>query len=300
MTQASKTRDRTDPSVWHALSVDEAIPVDAAAKAHMIKDLQNWTRNYLLIPSRMIANIGLATIMTVKRLLPFQFRSYYLMHRLAVWFLNTFVTPEANYLIVRHFSLGSNIVNFLIDNGPDPAIAHSDLYPRTVEALADNAFLEHDLILYNFVIDYHEAQQRHPNWLTEVQKRGLDFSSIRPIAVDVDTTQRGWLQVLDMESALELFKICYSLFTTSDEFHRAVLSLQFDESFALYFTKLTGDAAWNHIITNRHPLAPNSAFAAANNLLLHGMLSEYLHRYLELAASSTKTHSVVSFQHQID
>jgi hypothetical protein len=289
MTQTCEDRDRDHPSVWEALYCDEAIPVDAIAKAYMIKDLKSWSRNYLLFPSKIIANVSLAVIMTVKRLLPFQFRSYRLMHTMAVWFLNTFVTPEANYLIVRHIGIGSNIVNFLIDNGPNRAIVRSELYPRTVEDLADNVFLEHDLILYNFVLDYHAAQKQQPNWLEAVQQRGLDYGGVRPVQVEIDTTRRGRLQVLDMESALELFKICYSLFTTSDEFHRAVLSLQFDESFALYFSQVTGDRDWNHIITNRHPLAPNSAFSAARNLLLHGVVSEYLHRYLELQAKASQS-----------
>ena len=288
MTWTSAPRDRRDPSVWDALYLDSAIPVDLQAKAYMVKDLQSWSRNYLLTPIKVIANIGLAIIMTVKRLLPFQFRSYWLMHRMAVWFLNTFTTPEACYLIVRHLCIGSNIINFLADNGPDLTMPRSDLYPRTVEDLADNAFLEHDLILYNFVLDYQAAQQEHPNWLPEVQQRGLTYRSIRPIELDIDVSQRDWLQVLDMESALELFKICYSLCVTSDEFHRAVVSLQFDESFGLYFSQLTGDYDWNHVITNRYPLAPNSPFAAAHNLLLHGVLSEYLHRYLELRASAAR------------
>lgn len=284
-------RDRQDPNHWDALYADQAIPVDPIAKAHMVKDLQSWSRNYLLIPIKVIANLGLGTIMTVKRLLPFQFRNYRLMHRLAVWFLSTFTTPEANYLIVRHLAIGSNIVNFLIDNGPDPTMERSDLYPSTVTDLADNAFLKHDVVLYNFVLDYHHAQRVNPDWLAEVQQRGLDFSSVRPIQVNVDVTRRGWLQVLDMESSLELFKICYSLCVTSREFERAVLSLQFDESFAQYFSQLTGDYRWNHVVTNRHPLAPNSPFAAAHDLLLHGVLSEYLHRYLELAAQATRTDS---------
>lgn len=286
MTYLPEPRDRQDPNHWDALYFDQGIPVDPVAKAYMVKDLKSWSRNYLLIPIKVVANISMGIIMTVKRLLPFQFRSYWLMHRLAVGFLNTFATPEACYLIVRHLGIGSNIVNFLIDNGPDPTLPRSTLYPRRVEDLAANAFLEHDIILYNFVLDYHAAQRANPGWLEEVQRRGLDFSSLRPLEVEVDMTRRGWLQVLDMESALELFKICYSLCVTSREFQRAVLSLQFDESFAQYFSQLTGDYRWNHVVTNRHPLAPNSPFAAARDLLLHGVLSEYLHRYLELAAAA--------------
>ncbi|MEB3230604.1 MAG: hypothetical protein VKJ64_06315 [Leptolyngbyaceae bacterium] len=284
--QWQKERDRRDPNPWQAVYIDQAIPIDPTVKAYMVKDLQRWSRNYLLIPIRIIANLGMGMIMTLKRLLPFQFRSYWLMHQMAVWFLKTFTSPEACYLIVRHLCIGSNIVNFLIDNGPDPNLPRSELYPRRIEDLAANAFLEHDLILYNFVFDYHEAQERYPDWLATVRQRGLDFSGMRPIEVDIDMTQRGWFQVLDMESSLELFKICYSLCVTSDEFARAVLSLQFDESFGLYFSKVVGNYDWNHTVTNRHPLAPNSAFDAARDLLLHGVVSEYMHRYLELAAEA--------------
>lgn len=275
-------RDRTDPNAWDALYLDGAIPVDPVAKAYMIQDLRSWTRIFLLVPIRLLANISLAIIMVLKRLLPFQFSNYTLMHRLAAWFLNTFVSPEACYLIVRHICLGSNIVNFLIENGPDPTIESSKLYPCTVNDLAKNAFLEHDLILYNFVLDYNEAQRKNPHWLQQVHDRGLTYTSIQPVNIDIDVTRRSWLQVLDLESAIELFKIIYSFWLTCDEFERAVLSLEFDENFGCYISAITGDYNWNHVITNRHPLAPESPFAAAHNLLLHGIITEYLHRYLEL------------------
>ncbi len=107
-----------NPHTWDLVYLDNAIPMDATAKAYMVKDLNNWTRNYLLIPIKLIANLLLAMIMTLKQLLPFQFKAYALMHYSAAWFLNNFVSSEACYLIVLHSGLGSNIVNFLIDNGP--------------------------------------------------------------------------------------------------------------------------------------------------------------------------------------
>ncbi|MEM7593230.1 MAG: hypothetical protein AAF383_17245 [Cyanobacteria bacterium P01_A01_bin.83] len=278
-----------DPNTWDVVYLDNAIPMDATAKAYMVKDLNNWTRNYFLIPIKLIANLLLALIMTLKRLLPFQFKAYGLMHHSAAWFLNNFVSPEACYLIVRHLSLGSNIVNFLIDNGPDPRIAKSQLYPRTVADLANNAFLEHDLILYNFVCDYHQAEQANPDWLQKIDKDNLNFDSLQAIEIEINFTKRRWMRILDLESAIELFKIFYSLCLTSDEFARAVLSLQFDESFGIYFSKITDDYDWNHVITNRHPLLPNSPFNASRDLMLHGIVTEYLHKYLELKFRLNKT-----------
>ncbi|MEM9507125.1 MAG: hypothetical protein AAGA16_05475 [Cyanobacteria bacterium P01_E01_bin.35] len=274
--------DPLDPNAWDLVYLDNAIPMDATAKAYMVKDLNSWTRNYLLIPIKLIANLLLALIMTVKRILPFQFKAYGLMHNSAAWFLNNFVAPEACYLIVRHLGLGSNIINFLIDNGPDPHIAKSKLYPRTVADLANNTFLEHDLILYNFVHDYHQAEQENPDWLLQIEKDNLNFASLQPLKVEIDFTQHRWRRILDLESALELFKVFYSLCLTSNEFARAVLSLQFDESFGIYLSKLTDDYDWNHVITNRHPLLPNSPFNASRDLMLHGIVTEYLHKYLQL------------------
>jgi hypothetical protein len=275
--------DRLNPSTWDVLYLDGSIPLDDIAKAYMLRDLQSWTRNYLLIPIKLIANFLLAIIMTLKRLLPFQFHAYKFMHRSASFFLDRFVSPEACYLIVRHICLGSNIVNFLIENGPDPSIPKSVLYPRTVQELAENAFLEHDLILYNFVVDYHLAQSKHPDWLQQVRDRGLSFASIQPVQIDIDFSKRRWLKILDLESAIELFKVFYSLCLTSDEFARAVISLQFDENFGCYVSAITNDYRWNHLIVNRHPLIPNSPFHAARDLFLHGLTTEYLHRYLELS-----------------
>ncbi|HLO47539.1 MAG TPA: hypothetical protein VK211_03840 [Kamptonema sp.] len=274
--------NRLNPNHWDVLFVDQSIPVDLVAKSYMIRDLHNWTRSYLLIPIKIIANLLLALIMTVKRLLPFQFSAYTLMHKSAVFFLNNFVSPEACYLIVRHICLGSNIVNFLIDNGPDPQIEKSKLYPRTVDDLANNAFLEHDIILYNFVWDYNQARQNNPNWLQEIKKRGINYDSIQPAEVEIEFHKRRWLRILDLESAIELFKVFYSLCLTSDEFARAVLSLQLDENFGVYISQITDNYDWNHVIRNRQPLAPNSPFNAARDLFLHGIVSEYLYRYLEI------------------
>lgn len=284
--------NRRDPNTWDVLYLDQAIPVDLQAKAYMIQDLRSWTRIYLLIPIKIIANILLAVIMTVKRLLPFQFTAYKLMHKSAVIFLKNFASPEASYLIIRHICMGSNIINFLIDNGPDLNIQKATLYPRNLDDLADKmAFLEHDLILYNFVWDYHQAQKANPHWLEQVKSRPINYESVQPVEVEMDFKKRRWMRILDLESAIELFKVFYSLCLTSDEFFRAVVSLQFDENFGLYVSQITQDTQWNHLIMNRHTLAPNSPFNAARDLFLHGILTEYLYRYLEIQKALSESHS---------
>ncbi|WP_310417336.1 DUF6999 family protein, partial [Chamaesiphon sp. OTE_8_metabat_110] len=49
---------------------------------------------------------------------------------------------------------------------------------------------------------------------------------------------------------------------------------------------------WNHVIANRNPLAPENPFGAARRLLLHGIITEYLHRYLELGRAANELATV--------
>ncbi|MEG4484560.1 DUF6999 family protein [Microcoleus sp. D2_18a_B4] len=49
----------------------------------------------------------------------------------------------------------------------------------------------------------------------------------------------------------------------------------------LAYVSITGNCNWNHVIVNRHPLGPNSRLNAARDLFLHGIIAEYLYRYLQ-------------------
>ncbi|MEO0947184.1 MAG: hypothetical protein AAFY11_03395, partial [Cyanobacteria bacterium J06641_5] len=67
MIRTPEPHDRRDPPVWDALYLDGAIPIDPLVKSYMVKDLQSWSRVYLLLPIKLIANLVLAIVMTVKR-----------------------------------------------------------------------------------------------------------------------------------------------------------------------------------------------------------------------------------------
>jgi hypothetical protein len=274
---------RQDPNHWDVVLIDQALPMDPTAKACLVKDKQTWSRIYLLPIIQLISNILLFIVLVIKHVIPVQFHFYGSMHQLASWFLKTWVTPEGAYFVLRHINIGSNIINFLIDNGPDINIEKSNLYPENIDALTkDFMFMKHDFNLYNFIYDYHQAEKVNPNWIQEVHQRGIQFDSIISPSIEVDFSQRKWSQFLDMQSTVELFKVIYCFCLTRHEFERAVVSLQFDESFGLYFSKIMNDYRWNHVVTNRHPLISNSPFASGRNVFLHAIVTEYLHQYLEL------------------
>ncbi len=278
-----RPHDRQDPHTWDIVYLDQALPMDPLTKACWIKDRQNWTRAYVLGPIRVITSVVLAVVMVLRRVIPVPLRAHGLMHQITVWLFKAIATPEASYLLVRHFSVGSNVINFLIDNGPDPEITKSKLYPHTVDDLNGNTFVNRDLNLYNFVYDYHQAEQQDPNWLETVHRRGITFNSIQSVEIDVPLQRRQrWIQFLDLESSLELLKIIYAACLTSKELERSVVSFQFNESFGLYFSRLMNDYRWNHVVRNAHPLVPASAFDLSRHFILHAITLEYLHRYLEL------------------
>jgi hypothetical protein len=279
---AVSPRNRQDPNYWDALFLDTSLPVDPVAKACMIKDLRNPTRRYLLGPVRLICNVLMGLVLVFKRLVPLRFSFYGAMHHVLYFLLKTFVTPEANYLVLRHFWLEGNIENFVLDNGTDPGVPRMKLFPRRLEELVDNAFNQHDWDLYNCVLDYAEARRRDPSLLRRVRERPLRYDSIRPPVVELDLSRRGFFQRIDLETAFEVLKVIYPPFLPLRELDRAVLSLQFDENLLAYVAELTGDDTWRYLATNRLPLAPVPYFQASRRLFEHFIVIEALHHTLML------------------
>ena len=64
----------------------------------------------------------------------------------------------------------------------------------------------------------------------------------------------GWLNFIDLESAIEMYTPMYQLLLTDSDFWRACNSLQLDETIALYATTLIGDHRFLGLVNNRHPI----------------------------------------------
>ena len=74
------------------------------------------------------------------------------LHRTIHWGLRTFGSPEANTLILRHFHVGTELLAFIKANAGPVQIETVPLRPRTLKDLEDNVFLQHDLNVFNFII----------------------------------------------------------------------------------------------------------------------------------------------------
>ena len=107
-----------DPSPWQALFYDRSIPFDQNAKAAFLYDSQSKSRQFLHPFVRLFARLAIGVLQLLKVFWPKVLTSPKLLHLSLYWGMKYWVTPEANYLILRHFNLGSEVLRFIADNVP--------------------------------------------------------------------------------------------------------------------------------------------------------------------------------------
>jgi hypothetical protein len=152
-------RDRANPSIWEALRADPTLQFDQRAIELLARDQRRWTRRYLQLPASVASRVVVAVICLLKRLLPVQFAAHATMDRLCVWFLRRFVSPEAVELLVRHFIVETNLLNVIAENCGPGDIPRVELLPTSLAELGDGAVIQHDLNVYNLVIDLGEQER---------------------------------------------------------------------------------------------------------------------------------------------
>jgi Family of unknown function (DUF6999) len=269
-----------DPNPWLALYLDMSLPLSDEVKAALLANSGSRSRQFLLPLVRPCAKLSILAFQVLKIFVPNKLTSPRLLHRLIYWGLKAFVRPDANYLILRHFHIGSEILEFVATNVPGIEIPLNPLRPRTLKDLVDNVFLKHDLNIYNFLIRLNREMKAKGIALAKQQNLNLACITDGPFQIDEDSLPKGWPHSLDLESAVEVYTPLYQLFLTDSDFWRACNSLQLDETVALYTSKLIGDASYMSLVNNKHPLIPLSTLQAGYRLLLHGLAAECLHATL--------------------
>lgn len=274
----SRPYDERDPSPWLALYLDQSTPLPDEVKAAWLTDSSSASRQYLLPFLRPLARTFIVLFQIVKVFVPRRWSSSRLLHRILAWGLQHFVSPEANWLILRHFHLGSQVLAFIGRNSPAP-VATSPLEPPDIAALKEDLFLKHDLNLFNFVIRLNRALREQG--LTLRPPEQVDFSMIRDPGLKLDAMPRGRLNFLDLQSAIELFTPLYQLMLTDNDFWRAANSLQLDETIGIYTATLLAAPEHLVLVNNKHPLVPLSTLRAGHRLVIHGLSTEMLHSLLQ-------------------
>jgi hypothetical protein len=270
--------DRRDPSPWLALYLDQSIPIDDSAKAALLRCQDSFSRRALLPIIRPLARLSIVLVQLVRLVLPKRLASSYLLHHTIYKGLKYFVMPEANYLILRHFNIGSEILAFIADNVPGTSVEPNPLRPQKLEDLLNDTFLIHDLNIFNFIIQLNASLRAQGREIEH--RKDLDFKAISDTPLVWEATPRRWHHCIDVHTAIEFYTPLYGLFLSDHDFWRASNSLQLDETIALYVARIVGSSEYIGLVNNKHPLVPISTLAAGQRLMIHGLGSEMLHAYL--------------------
>ena len=267
-----------DPNPWLALYLDTSVPFHPEAKAAILVDSASWSRQFLLPLIRPFCRAAICVLKVVKTVVPNAISSSWLLHHSIYHGLRRFVSPYANYLIMRHFHMASELLEFVAVNTKGVEMTLNPLRPQTLYDLTEDVFLKHDLNIYNFIIAIN--RQLNERGLELEPKQPLNYDCITDGDFPIEKMPSGALNILDLESAIEIYTPAYQLLLTDSDFWRAANSLQLDETVALYVTTLIGDHKFLGLVNNRHPIVTKSVLNAAHRLMLHGLAVELLHAYL--------------------
>jgi hypothetical protein len=270
--------DRDDPNPFLAIYLDQSIPFNEEAKAAYLKDCSSRSRQFLLPVLRPFARLLIILLQIYKIIVPKAFTSSRLLHRVLYWGMKTFVSPSANFMILRHFYLGSEVLQFIRDNVPGVDIAMNPLKPTNLEPVKDDLFLIHDLNLYNFVINLNKELREKGIEITKRER--LDFAAITSAPLPIEPMPKRWTNFMDLTTAIECFTPVYQMFLSDNDFWRATNSLQLDETIGILASKIVGSNDRLALINNKHPMVPLTTLSAGFRLVLHGLATEQLHALL--------------------
>lgn len=108
----------------------------------------------------------------------------------------------------------------------------------------------------------------------------LSFDAISDGDFGIEPMPDRWYNLLDLQTAIELFTPVYQLFLTDNDFWRATNSLQFDEVIGIYVARILTQPHNLVLLNNKHPMVPESTLRAGYRLVLHGLSSEMLYELL--------------------
>jgi len=281
--------DPRDPNPWLALYLDTSVPFHPHAKAAILLDSSSKSRQFVLPLIRPFCRLGLCLFKLLKTLVPNAIASSWLLHQSIYRGLKWFVSPYANYLIMRHFHMASELLQFVAVNTRGVEMKLNPLYPQSLHDLVHDVFLKHDLNIYNFIIEINRQLNEQGLELEPVSS--LDYDCVTDGEFSIEQMPKGWLNFLDLESAIEIYTPMYQLLLTDSDFWRACNSLQLDETIALYATTLMNDHRFLGLVNNRHPIISESILGAAHRLMLHGLAVELLHAHLVKNKRNQQTHA---------
>ncbi|HRJ65680.1 MAG TPA: hypothetical protein PLW48_00965 [Alphaproteobacteria bacterium] len=278
--------DEKNPDPWRALLLDRSTFIGEGVKTALMRNNASRSRQFLLPIVRPLARLTIGITQLLRIILPRRMTSPRALHAIICWGMKTFVSRDANYLILRHFNIGSQILGFLNRNLAGGALSAHPLLPRKIADVGNNTFIQHDLNIYNFIINLNDYLRGNQKTISALPLEKIDFSPIRPFDQEFEPLPDKWHNFLDLQSAIELYTPMFGLLLSDDDFWRASNSLQLDETIATYVAQLFGRPEILSVVNNRHPMIPLSTFEAGFRLMLHGYDAENLYGFINAMKES--------------
>lgn len=261
-------------SIWTAILADPTVPFDRDTLNLVVADQRQCSRRWLYPVVRPISRTAVLLIRILKRLSPVRFSAHSTMDGLCVWFLRRFVSPTAGALLVRHFIVETNLLNFVVRNAGLVGVEEVTLRPTTLAQLGNSAVIQHDLNVYDVLIAL------GIQWPGRQEIAGvLDFSMLEVPPIDVSPRARRFLQ-LDIQTALCLMNIPFALCLTDEEYQRAVHSLRLDDSLLAVLADLTGDPTFLRWRTGTGVVRVDSTLDVPRAVHEHAVVCEQAHERL--------------------
>lgn len=279
--------DFSNPDPWVALELDNSTFFDPQAKAALLRGNASRSRQFLLPIIRPCARLSIIMAQLARLVIPNRMTSSRCLHAMIVWGMKHFLNPEANYLIFRHFHIGSQILKFLADNAAGAQVKGHPLQPRSFDDFRDNTYVQHDLNIFNFIIQIN-AQAAEFKPLPHEQ---INFSAIEDFDDQLPIMPKRWHNFLDLQSAIEFYTPLFGFFLSDRDFWRSSNSLQLDETIAIYVARLFNQESLVALVNNKHPCVPLSTLEAGFRLMLHGLDAENLYGIIKHKRDQQRQHS---------
>ena len=270
--------DPSGPSLWEVMAVDPSIPIDQATLRLMIRDQRRSSRTLLYPWIRILSRVTVTLIVAGKRVCPVRFSAHAAMDRMCLWFLRRFVSPDAVSLLIRHFIVETNLLNFCVRNAGVPGVPEVSLRPTTLADLGHGAVIEHDLNVYRVLFALGSAGAPGQRARTD-----LDFGMLAVPDIDPEPRTRRLLH-LDIQTALCVMNIPFAFCLTPAQYRRAVHSLRLDTSLLSVLAAVTGDNAFLGWRAGFPPVRVDSNVDVPRAVYEHAVLCECAHARLGQSA----------------
>ena len=269
--------DSAADSLWDVIAADPSIPMEADTLSLVIRDQRSGSRTALYPWIRVLSRLAVTLILAGKRACLVRFSAHATMDRMCLWFLRHFVSPAAVTLLIRHFIIETNLLNFCVRNSQHGGGCDVTLRPTTIADLGNCAVIEHDLNVYRvlFALGGH-GRSGEAGMLRRRDPASLDFGMLGIPAIDPEPHAPRILR-LDIQTALCLMNIPFAACLTPDEYRRAVHSLRLDATLLHILAELTGDSTFLAWRPAGLQVRVDSSVDVPLLVYEHAVLCEYAH-----------------------